>query len=40
MTASPDVLRILVLAATAATTVAPVLLVALFVRDYMRGQLW
>ena len=40
MTASPDVLRILVLVATTATTLAPLLLVVLFVRDYKRGRLW
>lgn len=40
MTASPEVLRILVLVATTATTLAPLLLVALFVRDWKRGDLW
>lgn len=40
MTASTEMLRVLVLAATVATTLAPLLLVALFVRDYKRGRLW
>ena len=40
MTASPEVLRILVVAATVVTTVAPVVLVVLFVRDWKRGRLW
>jgi len=40
MTASTELLRILVLAATTVTTVAPVILLVLFVRDWKRGRLW
>jgi hypothetical protein len=39
-TVSAEALRVLVLAATIATTAAPILLLALFVRDAVRGKLW
>jgi hypothetical protein len=40
MTASVGLLTILVTAATVVTTLAPVVLVALWVRDARRGRLW
>lgn len=39
-TASVEVLRVLVLGATVATSLAPILLLGLFVRDAARGRLW
>ena len=40
MTASVGFLTVLVTAATVVATFAPVVLVALFVRDARRGELW
>lgn len=40
MTASVGFLRALVTVATIVTTIAPVLLLALWVRDARRGRLW
>ncbi len=40
MTASVDLLRILVTIATVGATAAPLLLAVLFVRDALRGKIW
>jgi len=40
MTASVGFLSVLVTAATVVTTLAPLVLVALWVRDLRRGDLW
>lgn len=40
MTLSADALGTIVVIATAITTAAPVLLIALFIRDWKKGGLW
>ena len=40
MTAPVEVLMYLVMAATAVTAVAPIILITLWIKDWMKGQLW
>lgn len=40
MTASVEILMILVVTAIAVTAVAPLILITLWIKDWKKGQLW